>query len=179
MKDDVVTGHQRAELPGLVGVWRLAWEDEGLVELAPLSHGKLIPSGEAVLAEGQGVLPSWLWDGWIRFWRGEDPAVPLVGRVPPFFGRVYAVVRRIPVGGARTNRQVAEEVGVPEGARAVGQAMRKNPWALFVPCHRVVRTDGGLAGYGGPTGTPLKRALLLMEGVTALPGAPSLKGGRP
>ena len=97
----------------------MVWEDEGLVELAPLSHGKLIPSGEAVLAEGRAVLPSWLWDGWIRFWRGEDPAVPLVGSVPPFFGRVYAVVRRIPVGGVRTYRQVAEEVGVPEGARAV------------------------------------------------------------
>ena len=58
---------------------------------------------------------------------------------------------------------LAAAVGVPGGARAVGNVMAGNPFPLVIPCHRVIRSDGSLGGFGG--GLPMKRALLEMEGV--------------
>ena len=58
---------------------------------------------------------------------------------------------------------LAARMGVPGGARAVGNAMAGNPFPLVVPCHRVIRGDGSLGGFGG--GLKMKRALLEMEGV--------------
>ncbi len=164
-------------LAGAVGMWRLCWEEGGVVGLVPTSRDALCPSEAPAVQEDASALPPWLREGWKRFWQGQDPLVPLVGVVPPFFGQVYDLVRRIPAGEVRTYRQVGEALGCAGGARAVGQAMRKNPWALFVPCHRVVRSDGGLGGYGGPAGIPLKRALLRYEGVGALPGGRFLEQG--
>jgi methylated-DNA-[protein]-cysteine S-methyltransferase len=104
---------------------------------------------------------------WLKAWfAGKAPSVPLEIEGTPFERRVYAVVRRIPRGGTLTYGEVAERAGAPGAARAVGQAMRKNPICLFVPCHRVVGA-GGLGGYGGPDGEALKRRLLAAEGVVA------------
>ena len=84
-------------------------------------------------------------------------------RVPTRFEeRVYAVVRSIPKGQTRSYRWVAERLGDPGLARAVGGALRRNPFAPKVPCHRVVRADGSLGGYSG--GVSKKRALLRAEG---------------
>jgi methylated-DNA-[protein]-cysteine S-methyltransferase len=79
----------------------------------------------------------------------------------PFQRRVWETVSAIPYGQTMTYGQVAWEVGCPKGARAVGQAMGKNPVPLVVPCHRVVGSNGGLGGFGG--GLDLKRRLLDME----------------
>jgi len=84
-------------------------------------------------------------------------------RVPTRFEeQVYAVVRRIPKGQTRSYQWVAAHIGSPRGARAVGNALRRNPFAPKVPCHRVVRADGSLGGYSG--GLATKRALLRAEG---------------
>ena len=80
----------------------------------------------------------------------------------PFQLRVYAVVRRIPKGQVRSYQWVAARVGNPRAARAVGQALRRNPWPEAVPCHRVVRSDGSLGGYAW--GPARKRRLLAREG---------------
>lgn len=71
----------------------------------------------------------------------------------------------IPRGRVSTYRLLAARAGMPNAARAVGNAMARNPFPIVIPCHRVIRTDGSLGGYGG--GIRMKRALLLMEG--ALP----------
>ena len=60
-----------------------------------------------------------------------------------------------------TYKEIAEDLGTPKGARAVGRACAENPVALLVPCHRVVRGDGSLAGYRW--GVERKRKLLEME----------------
>jgi len=62
-------------------------------------------------------------------------------------------------------------MGKPRASRAVGAALRANPTPIIVPCHRVVRQDGGLAGYGGAGGMPTKARLLRKEGV-------KVRGGR-
>lgn len=73
--------------------------------------------------------------------------VPLDIRGTVFQRRVWNELRRIPAGETRTYRQIARAIGAPEAVRAVGSACGANPVALLVPCHRAVRTDGGLGGY--------------------------------
>jgi methylated-DNA-[protein]-cysteine S-methyltransferase len=85
--------------------------------------------------------------------------------VGPFERMVLERLRRIPKGQVRTYRDIARELGHPGAVRAVGNACAKNPVPLLVPCHRVVRTDGGLGGYSLRGGTALKRRLLAREGV--------------
>jgi methylated-DNA-[protein]-cysteine S-methyltransferase len=88
-------------------------------------------------------------------------------RVGPFERDVLAVLRRIPAGAVKTYGEVAKAVGQPGAARAVGAACARNPLPLLIPCHRVVRSDGGLGGYSLRGGVALKRRLLEAEG--ALP----------
>jgi methylated-DNA-[protein]-cysteine S-methyltransferase len=80
-----------------------------------------------------------------------------------FERRVLLADFEIPRGRVMTYGGLAEKVGVPGGARAVGNVMAGNPFPLVIPCHRVIRSDGTLGGFGG--GLPMKRALLEMEGV--------------
>jgi AraC family transcriptional regulator of adaptative response/methylated-DNA-[protein]-cysteine methyltransferase len=82
-------------------------------------------------------------------------------RVTAFQARVYEALMAIPRGSVRTYRWIAEEIGRPAAARAVGSACAKNPTSLLIPCHRVVRTDGDMGGYRW--GVERKRALLAME----------------
>ena len=81
----------------------------------------------------------------------------------PFEQRVYAAIRRIPRGQTRSYAWVAQRLGKPGAARAVGQALKRNPFAPRVPCHRVVRSDGSLGGYSARGGLRRKRHLLLRE----------------
>jgi O-6-methylguanine DNA methyltransferase len=74
---------------------------------------------------------------------------------------VYKVVRRIPKGEVRTYGWVAEQIGSPKAARAVGNALNKNPFAPVVPCHRVVAKNG-LGGFS--RGLKAKLELLRSEG---------------
>ena len=80
------------------------------------------------------------------------------------FGRdVLRATARIPFGSVRTYRQVADRAGRPAAVRAAGNALGANPIPIVVPCHRVVRTGGGLGGYTG--GLDRKVKLLTLEGV--------------
>lgn len=80
-----------------------------------------------------------------------------------FTRRVLLADREIPRGRVMTYGGLAAKLGLPGGARAVGNAMAANPFPLICPCHRVIRSGGGLGGFGG--GLPMKKALLTMEGV--------------
>ena len=76
-----------------------------------------------------------------------------------FQRRVWQALRRIPAGETRTYAQIAKSIGAPAAVRAVGSACGANPVALLVPCHRAVRTDGGLGGYAWG----LERKMKLLE----------------
>jgi O-6-methylguanine DNA methyltransferase len=80
-----------------------------------------------------------------------------------FQRRVTEACRAIPYGTTLTYAELAERVGTPRGARAVGNVMRRNPWPLLVPCHRVVGSSGKLGGYSAPDGLSMKRRLLALE----------------
>jgi len=82
-----------------------------------------------------------------------------------FQKRVWCVVRKIPYSQTRSYLWVAKVLGLPGGAKAVGQALAKNPLPIVVPCHRVINSDGSLGGFSG--GIELKRRLLQIEGLGA------------
>lgn len=78
-----------------------------------------------------------------------------------FEKKVYKAVLGIPLGQVRTYRWVAGRIGYPKAARAVGNALNKNPWPVVIPCHRVVASGGGLGGYS--RGLEKKKKLLKTE----------------
>jgi AraC family transcriptional regulator of adaptative response/methylated-DNA-[protein]-cysteine methyltransferase len=92
---------------------------------------------------------------------GSLARVPLDIRGTVFQRRVWEALRRIPRGETRTYGEIARQIGAPAAVRAVGSACGANPVALVVPCHRAVRTDGGLGGYAW--GLTVKRRLLELE----------------
>jgi O-6-methylguanine DNA methyltransferase len=97
--------------------------------------------------------------------RGRRPSFDLAA-LSPFERDVLRKTLEIPRGEVRTYAWVAREIGRPRAVRAVGTALGHNPIPLLIPCHRVLRSDGGLGEYsaGGPDA---KRAILGLEGVDA------------
>jgi O-6-methylguanine DNA methyltransferase len=78
---------------------------------------------------------------------------------------VWKALLEIPAGKTLTYKELAKKIGNPKAVRAVANAVGANPLAPFIPCHRVVRSDGSLGGYSGKGGTKTKRALLQKEGI--------------
>ena len=87
--------------------------------------------------------------------------LPLAPRGSGFQQRVWAALQEIPYGRTESYGELAERIGSPGGARAVGLANGKNPIGIVIPCHRVVGSNGNLTGYGG--GLNRKRRLLDLE----------------
>jgi len=83
--------------------------------------------------------------------------------VPAFHRRVYELARTIPPGRTLTYGEIAERLGEPTAARAVGQALGANPFAIIVPCHRVLAAGGRSGGFSAPGGVDTKRRLLEIE----------------
>ena len=80
--------------------------------------------------------------------------------------KVWNYLKTIPKGQVRTYLDVAKAIKKPKAVRAVANAIGKNPRAPKIPCHRVIRSDGGLGGYSGPGGIKTKKKLLKMEGIS-------------
>lgn len=89
--------------------------------------------------------------------------------VPPFDRRVYEVARTIPPGRTCSYGEVAARLGMPGAARAVGQALGRNPFAIVVPCHRVLAAGGQVGGFSAGGGAVTKRRLLEIEGAQLEP----------
>jgi methylated-DNA-[protein]-cysteine S-methyltransferase len=104
----------------------------------------------------------------VAFLDGADVRFPLervqLDRCPPFQQKVLLAEYGIPRGSVSTYRRMAAHLGVPGGARAVGNSLATNPFPIVIPCHRAIRSDGSLGGYQG--GLAMKRMLLEQEGVT-------------
>jgi len=78
--------------------------------------------------------------------------------------KVWKYLKNIPKGKVKTYKQVAIGINSPKSARAVANACAMNPYAPHIPCHRVIRSDGGLGGYSGRGGVKTKKNLLKKEG---------------
>ena len=99
----------------------------------------------------------------LRYLDGRAVALdlPLDIRATAFQRRVWEALRKIPYGGTRSYSEIARAIGRPRATRAVARACATNPAALVIPCHRVIREDGGLGGYRW--GIERKQALLQRE----------------
>jgi methylated-DNA-[protein]-cysteine S-methyltransferase len=87
--------------------------------------------------------------------------LPMAPRGSEFQQRVWTALQDIPYGQTESYGELAERIGSPRAARAVGLANGKNPISIVIPCHRVVGSDGNLTGYGG--GLDRKKQLLDLE----------------
>jgi len=105
--------------------------------------------------------------GICRFFEGEPVDFSLdvadLDGCKEFQQRVLRAEHAIPRGRISTYKLIASHLGVPGGARAVGNALAKNPFPVILPCHRAIRSDCGLGGYQG--GLDMKRSLLNLEGI--------------
>ena len=82
-----------------------------------------------------------------------------------FQKKVWNHLKTIKKGTVKTYKQVAIAINRPKSARAVANAVGKNPFAPKIPCHRVIRSDGSLGGYSGKGGLKTKKLLLKREGI--------------
>ena len=117
-----------------------------------------------------GTIAPWVAAALAQITAPSDHQLPLDVRGTAFQERVWGELRKIPLGQTRSYADIAAAVGSPGAVRAVGTANGSNPVAVLVPCHRVIRSDGSLGGYGG--GLPNKVRLLAAEGIEAV--APEL-----
>lgn len=101
----------------------------------------------------------------IRYFNGEQIEIPWavmdLSRFTPSQQAVYRSVSKIPYGETASYGQVARMAGLARAARFVGSTMAKNPYPVFIPCHRVIRSDGSTGLFGG--GEPLKVKMLALE----------------
>jgi methylated-DNA-[protein]-cysteine S-methyltransferase len=108
--------------------------------------------------------------------RGEKAALGAIALdmdgVPPFHRRVYEAARAIAPGETLSYGEIATRIGAPGSARAVGQALGRNPFAIVVPCHRVLAANGKAGGFSANGGVETKLKLLSIEGARALEPSP-------
>jgi methylated-DNA-[protein]-cysteine S-methyltransferase len=99
--------------------------------------------------------------------------------VGAFDRAVYRAAQAIPAGATSTYGAVASGLGDPALARAVGQALGRNPWPIVVPCHRVTGADGKMGGFSAPGGRATKLRLLEIEGALAAESLPLFAASGP
>ena len=152
------------------GPLRLRWNERGLIaiEMPELSPREL---RAALLKQGNDAPP--FVQQAARALKahlagdGQDLAtLPLdLSVLAPFQRQVYEVVRALPPGRTATYGEIAAGLGKPGASRAVGQALRRNPFLVAVPCHRVLAAGGAAGGFSAPGGVVTKQRLLALEGV--------------
>jgi O-6-methylguanine DNA methyltransferase len=152
-----------------LGLFYMAWSEAGLTfaqrapddesfkERARAETGRPVTRSEAPERIARGAR------AWLEGAREDDLLFDL-RQLTPFERAVLMKARDIPRGEVRPYGWIAREIGHPGAVRAVGTALARNPIPLFIPCHRVVRSDGHLGAYS-MGGLGAKRAVLTYEGV--------------
>lgn len=156
-----------------IGRCGIAWGPQGISAFQlpePTDDGTLRRMGRRGSAWPQAVPPpevQGVIDRIVALLQGEavdlrDVALDPEG-IPEFHRRVYAVSREILAGQTRTYGEIANELGEPSASRAVGQALGANPFAIIVPCHRVLAAGGRSGGFSAGGGVSTKLRILLIE----------------
>ncbi|MFI5028912.1 MAG: methylated-DNA--[protein]-cysteine S-methyltransferase [Solirubrobacterales bacterium] len=171
---------QFALFPTAIGRCGVAWDEVGIrrVQLPARTDREttsLLAAGTAV--SGPRRPPRWVADTLdqvTRHLHGEPQRfagarLDLSG-VPQFHREVYLAASDIPPGKTASYGEVAERLGRPGAARAVGQALARNPLPVLIPCHRVLAANGAAGGFSAPGGLTTKARLLELEGVRLGPG---------
>lgn len=136
------------------GLCRVAFDEDGAALGARFPHAELLPGGPALADLAARVVA-------LVETPGCDADLPLDLRGTAFQEAIWQALRTIPPGETRSYAELAALAGAPGATRAAGSACGANGIAIAIPCHRVVRSDGGVGGYA--YGTARKAALLARE----------------
>jgi len=162
-------------VPSPFGTLSVFWREtsEGAKVRRLLLPGEGIPAEKVMRTAYAGIRPMsnpairLLAEQIQSFLKGEavDFEVRLVdlGECSEFQRKVLLAEHKIPRGWVSTYGRIARSLGAPNAPRAVGTALARNPFPIIIPCHRTIRSNGDLGGFGG--GLSMKRALLVLEGV--------------
>lgn len=153
-----------------VGPLILISNDQYLLNLYPSTDISTIPDTNSVEAEPIHLAKEWL-NGYFSGSSPDASSVPIHLRGTPFQMECWQKLLTIPYGSTTTYKAIAAEVAKQSATgkmscQAVGQAIRRNPIAIIVPCHRVIGSDGSLTGYAG--GLEMKKNLLFHEQSSAV-----------
>jgi methylated-DNA-[protein]-cysteine S-methyltransferase len=158
--------------PSSLGWLGVRWEQTRLCEVrfGFSKRAEAVSScGDARLVPCESA-PPWVADvvaRLVRFSQGDFHAVDDISLdlsvCTPFQRKVIEACRALEPGTTCSYGELAEQVGVPRGARAVGNVMRRNRFPLIVPCHRVIAATGALCGFSAPQGLAMKERLLELE----------------
>lgn len=161
--------------PTAFGTCGIAWRDGGLTRLQLPEHDvsaterRLSPHGAAAKSGDEPPWVQWAIVALQRYFVGRtvdfNGILVDLERCSPFHQRIYAALREIGWGKTTTYGALAAEVGAPDAARAIGQAMGRNPVPIIIPCHRVLASGGRIGGFSAPGGATTKERLLELEGV--------------
>ena len=166
-------------LPSAFGTIGLVWAE---TREGPQVHRVLLPQDRApteqmIQSLFMGAHPlscpeiTALGEGIGRFLEGEDLVFPVdmlaLETRHPFQRRVLLAEHQIPRGWVSTYGRIAKSLGAPLAARAVGNALARNPFPILIPCHRAIQSGGGMGGFQG--GVRMKQALLALEGIEFSP----------
>jgi methylated-DNA-[protein]-cysteine S-methyltransferase len=157
-----------------LGRCAIAWQERGVtgVQLPESSddstRARLIRRHPNARESAPSEAASRAIDGITALLRGErvdltDVVLDLDG-LPELHRRVYVLARAIPPGQTRTYGDIAARLEQPGDARAVGDALGRNPFPIVVPCHRVLAANGELGGFSAHGGVTTKRRMLIIEG---------------
>ncbi len=160
-----------------IGRCGIAWSGQGIVrvQLPESSEGETLARLAKQVQDASEATPppdvQRAVDGIRSMLRGEamdlSSAALDMGRVPRFHRQVYDAARTIPYGETVTYGELATHLGARGGARAVGQALGRNPFAIIVPCHRVLASHGKVGGFSASGGIAMKLRLLSIESARA------------
>jgi O-6-methylguanine DNA methyltransferase len=169
-----MVGHGFALFETAIGQCGVAWGVSGILGMSlPEGHDgatrarmkSLFPDAEEAPPPASVRLAV---EAVVALLRGESAdlsTIPLdMSRVPEFHRRVYEIARTIPPGATLSYGDIATKLGTPGSARAVGQALGRNPFPIVVPCHRVLTSQGKMGGFSANGGVRTKLRLLRIEG---------------
>jgi len=164
-----------------LGAFGLGWSEQGLVRLQLPERDRAATEERLHRSASPAPPPAWVKKVIVampRYLAGEQVdfgAVPLdLGDLGAFRLAVYEAARAVGWGETASYGDLARRIGFPWGARAVGQALARNPVPIIVPCHRILTHDRGIGGFSAYGGTLTKQRLLALEGVQV--GMPMLPG---
>jgi len=165
--------------PTPVGLCGLAWGAYGVAAVQlpeadePATVGRLLRAHRGAAQQRAGREQQRIIDDIVALLSGQPRDLRHIRLdltpVPPFHRRVFEVVRNIPPGQTRSYGEVAALCGERHAARAVGQAMARNPFPIIVPCHRVLAAGGRSGGFSARGGVTTKLRLLSIEGALRRP----------
>ncbi|MBV8937172.1 MAG: methylated-DNA--[protein]-cysteine S-methyltransferase [Alphaproteobacteria bacterium] len=168
-----MTAHGFTLFDTTIGRCGVAWSDRGLVGVQlpesseKMTRDRMLQRFPAAAETAPPPNVRIAIDEIIAMLRGERNDLAAIALdmdgVAPFHRRVYEAARTIPPGRTLAYGDVAARLGAPRAARAVGQALGRNPFPIVVPCHRVLAAGGKIGGFSAHGGTATKRRMLALE----------------